>query len=147
MSAQLNDVLVNFMRHGGSLHMLAKMDPKDLALLYAYSLQLYEGGEYESAKSLLNLLIRLDHWNFSYWQTLGQCYQQVAEYHQAIYCFSRAGQICVDNPLPACCAGECYSACGNQSYAKKTFLAALNWCHVHPEMTDIRERAERGLMN
>ncbi|AWK13983.1 CesD/SycD/LcrH family type III secretion system chaperone [Candidatus Fukatsuia symbiotica] len=145
MSDQHNEALINFMRRGGSLHVLADRAPEDLALLYRYCIQLCEGDEYENAKVLLTLLVHLDHHNFSYWQTLGQCYKQTCDYHQAIYCFSRSGQICVDDPRPSCLAGECYLACGNQAYAEKAFRAALNWCCVHPEMNDIRVRAENGL--
>lgn len=145
MSNQSNDVLTNFMQRGVSLHMLADMAPEDLALVSRYALKLYEEKEYENAKILLALLVNLDHWNFIYWKMLGQCYKKTRDYHQAIYCFSRSGQICIDDPSSACLAGECYRACGNQIYAEKAFLAALNWCHVHPEMDDIHVRAEQGL--
>ncbi|EMQ2081393.1 TPA: SycD/LcrH family type III secretion system chaperone [Yersinia enterocolitica] len=146
MSIQPSDEIINFMRRGGSLRMLAKMDPQDLALVYDYSVQLCQGGEYDGAKRLLNLLVRFDHWNFSYWLTLGLCYQQTADFHQAIYCFSRAGQIQVDDPRSSCSAGECYLACGNRIYAEKAFRAALNWCHARPEWIHIQQQAERGLV-
>lgn len=120
MNIQPSDVVINFMRRGGSLRMLAKMNPQDLALVYEYTVQLCEGGEYDGAKRLLNLLVRLDHWNFSYWLTLGLCYQQTADFHQAIYCFSRAGQIQVNDPRPSYLAAECYTASGNLAYAEKS---------------------------
>ncbi|CFR26346.1 SycD/LcrH family type III secretion system chaperone [Yersinia kristensenii] len=145
MNIQPSDAVINFMRRGGSLRMLANMSEHDLALLYEYSVQLCQGAEYDSAKKLLNLLVRFDHWHFSYWLTLGSCYQQTEDFHQAIYCFSRAGQIQVDDPRPSCSAGECYSACGNTIYAEKAFRAVLNWCHAHPELTQVRQQAERGL--
>ncbi|QHB31001.1 CesD/SycD/LcrH family type III secretion system chaperone [Yersinia canariae] len=145
MSIQLSDEVINFMRRGGSLRMLAKMNPQDLALVYEYTVQLCQGGEYDSAKRLLNLLVRLDHWNFSYWLTLGLCYQQTADFHQAIYSFSRAGQIQVDDPRPSCFAAECYVACGNRDYAEKAFRTSLNWCHSHTEWTQVKQQVERGL--
>ncbi len=145
MNIQPSDVVINFMRRGGSLRMLAKMNPQDLALVYEYAVQLCQGGEYDSAKRLLNLLIQLDHWNFSYWLTLGLCYQQTVDLHQSIYCFSRAGQIQIDDPRPSCLAGECYLACGNTDYAKKAFRMALNWCNSHPEWVEVQQQAERGL--
>ncbi|CFQ38482.1 MULTISPECIES: SycD/LcrH family type III secretion system chaperone [Yersinia] len=145
MNIQPSDAVLNFMRRGGSLHMLANMDPQDLALLYEYTVQLCQGGEFDSAKRLLNLLVRFDHWNFAYWMTLGLCYQQTADFYQAIYCFSRAGQIQIDNPRPSCSAGECYLACGNAAYAEKAFRAALNWCHTNPKLAHIKQQAERGL--
>ncbi|MFA3759255.1 SycD/LcrH family type III secretion system chaperone [Yersinia sp. 2544 StPb PI] len=145
MNIEPTDQLINFMRRGGSLRMLANMSEQDLTLIYEYSVQLCHGGEYDSAKKLLNILIRFDHWNFAYWLTLGSCYQQTGDCHQAIYCFSRAGQIQVDDPRPSCFAGECYSACGNTIYAEKAFRAALNWCHAHPEQAQVRQQAERGL--
>lgn len=40
MNIQLSDVVINFMRRGGSLRMLAKMNPQDLALVYEYTVQL-----------------------------------------------------------------------------------------------------------
>ncbi|AJJ11697.1 type III secretion low calcium response chaperone LcrH/SycD [Yersinia rohdei] len=145
MNIQPSDAVTNFMRRGGSLQMLAKMDPQDLALVYEYTVQLCQGGEYDGAKRLLNLLVRLDHWNFSYWLTLGLCYQQTADFHQAIYCFSRAGQIQLDDPRPACSAGECYLACGNTDYAEKAFRRALSWCNSHPQWVQEQLQAERGL--
>ncbi|MGE4840497.1 SycD/LcrH family type III secretion system chaperone [Yersinia enterocolitica] len=145
MNIQLSDVVINFMRRGGSLRMLAKMNPQDLALVYEYTVQLCEGGEYDGAKRLLNLLVRLDHWNFSYWMTLGLCYQQTADFHQAIYCFSRAGQIQVNDPRPSYLAAECYTACSNLAYAEKAFRMALNWCSSLAEWTQVKEQAERGL--
>ncbi|WP_145514381.1 SycD/LcrH family type III secretion system chaperone [Yersinia massiliensis] len=145
MNIQPSDIVLNFMQRGGSLHMLAKMDQQDLAVLYEYTVQLCQGKKYDSAKKLLNLLVRFDHWNFAYWMTLGLCYQQTADFHQAIYCFSRAGQIEIDNPRPSCLAGECYLACGNNIYAEKAFRAALNWCYSSPTLTEIRQQAERGL--
>lgn len=57
MNIQLSDVVINFMRRGGSLRMLAKMNPQDLALVYEYTVQLCEGGEYDGAKRLLNLMV------------------------------------------------------------------------------------------
>ncbi|MBX9477183.1 SycD/LcrH family type III secretion system chaperone [Yersinia enterocolitica] len=145
MNIQPSDVVINFMRRGGSLRMLTKMNPQDLALVYEYTIQLCQGGEYNSAKQLLNLLVRLDHWNFSYWLTLGSCYQQTADFHQAIYCFSRAGQIQVDDPRPSCSAAECYVACNNQVYAEKAFRMSLNWSHSHTKWTEVKQQAERGL--
>lgn len=145
MNIQPSEEVINFMRRGGSLRMLAKMDPQDLALVYEYTVQLCQGGEYDSAKRLLNLLVRLDHWNFSYWLTLGFCYQQTADFHQAIYCFSRAGQIQIDDPRPSCSAAECYMACGNTDYAEKAFRIALNWCNSHSEWAQVQHQAERGL--
>lgn len=43
MSIQPSDEIINFMRRGGSLRMLAKMNPQDLALVYDYSVQLCQG--------------------------------------------------------------------------------------------------------
>ncbi|AHM76163.1 SycD/LcrH family type III secretion system chaperone [Yersinia hibernica] len=145
MSIQPSDEIINFMRRGGSLRMLAKMNPQDLALVYEYTVQLCQGAEYDSAKRLLNLLVRLDHWNFSYWLTLGLCYQQTADFHQAIYSFSRAGQIQVDDPRPSYFAAQCYRACGNRGYAEKAFRMSLNWCHSHPEWAQVKQQVEHGL--
>lgn len=92
------ETLQTFLQQGGSLKMLADVEEKDLDLLYRYGTQLMNYGDYEGAKRIFYLLMKIDQWNFDYFFALGTCCQQLKEHEEAIFCFGRAGIVKVEDP-------------------------------------------------
>ena len=142
-----HEVLQRFFASGGSIRMLADVDRRDMNTLFAYATQLFDAGDLNAAHKFFFMLARLDHWNFDYWFSLGLCYQRLAQHDEAIFCFSRAGMINVDDPRPACFAGISYRLVGNVEYAIKAFRAALNWCGDRDAYRDIKVNALQQLAN
>ncbi|AOJ71475.1 MULTISPECIES: SycD/LcrH family type III secretion system chaperone [Burkholderia] len=138
-------VLQRFFASGGSIRMLADVERRDLDTLYAYATQLLDAGELHAARNFLLMLARVDHWNFDYWFALGLCQQRLASHDEAIFCFSRAGMIRVDDPRASYHAGVSYRLAGNSDYAAKAFRAALGWCGERGEHSELKARAARQL--
>ncbi|WP_108034056.1 MULTISPECIES: SycD/LcrH family type III secretion system chaperone [Burkholderia] len=138
-------VLQRFFASGGSIRMLADVERRDLDTLYAYATQLFDMGELHAARNFFLMLARVDHWNFDYWFALGLCQQRLARHDEAIFCFSRAGMIGVDDPRASYHAGVSYRLAGNLDYAAKAFRAALNWCGERDGHRDIKANAMQQL--
>ncbi|MCL1123698.1 SycD/LcrH family type III secretion system chaperone [Shewanella surugensis] len=141
------DTLQQFLKRGGSLSMLADTSPQDLSTLYQYALQLMACHDFEAAKRIFYLLMRLDHWSHDYNFNLGLCYQQTGAHEEAIFCFGRAGTIKVDTPYPAYQAALSYIKLGNHTVARNALDAALIWCHNHAHYADIKKDVEVQLAN
>lgn len=140
-----DDVLKNFLMRGGSIRMLQDIDPSDLDQVYAYATQLFEAEAFKSAKQFYYLLARLDHWNFDYWLALGLSCQRLSQHDEALFCFSRAGMIRIDDPRGAFFAGISYQALGNTVYARKAFNAAIRWCGRDAASEPMRRAAAQSL--
>ncbi|RKT98650.1 CesD/SycD/LcrH family type III secretion system chaperone [Burkholderia sp. Nafp2/4-1b] len=138
-------VLKRFFSAGGSLRMLVDVERRDLDTLYAYATQLLDAGELRAAENFLLMLVRVDHWNFDYWFVLGLCHQRLAKHDEAIFCFSRAATVRVDDPRASYHAGVSYRLLGNIEYAAKAFRAAVDWCGERREYLDLRANASRQL--
>ncbi|MDN3611046.1 hypothetical protein QWZ16_15330 [Vibrio ostreicida] len=87
-----------FLQQGGSMKMLADVEQHDLDLLHRYGNQLMNYGDYQGAKRIFYLLMKIDQWNFDYFFALGTCCQQLKEHEEAIFCFGRAGIVNVEDP-------------------------------------------------
>ncbi|MEX3956755.1 SycD/LcrH family type III secretion system chaperone [Trinickia sp. EG282A] len=140
-----HEVLQRFFANGGSLWMLADISKKDLGTMYAYATQLFEAGEFEAARNVYLILVRVDHWRFDYWFALGLCCQRLAAHDEAVFSFARAGMIHIDDPRASFFAGISYRALGNKEYARKAFDAALRWCGQQPRYDEIRKSAVEQL--
>lgn len=141
------ETLQTFLEQGGSLKMLADVDPKDLDLLYRYSTQLMNYGDYEGAKKIFYLLMKIDQWNFDYFFELGTCCHQLKEHEEAIFCFGRAGIIKIEDPRSPYFAARNYLAVGNKDYAIKSYNAALRVCECHEDgrWDEIAEKSKYSL--
>lgn len=53
------------------------------------------------------------------------------EHEEALFCFSRSGQINIEDPRSAYLAGKSYLALNNTLYAKRAFQAAIRVCNCH----------------
>lgn len=140
-----HEVLQKFFARGGSIRMLADIEQGDMDQLYAYANQLFAADEISGARNFYFMLARIDHWNFDYWLALGLCYQRLNEHEEAVFCFSRAGMITVDDPRSSFFAGISYRLLGNNEYARTALNAALKWCSQHPEYDEIRHSAAQLL--
>ncbi|WP_298774062.1 CesD/SycD/LcrH family type III secretion system chaperone [uncultured Shewanella sp.] len=145
MQQQEFDTLQQFLKRGGSLTMLADTNPQDLSTLYQYALQLMSCNDFEAAKRILYLLMRLDHWSYDYNFNLGICYQQTGAHEEAIFCFGRAGTIEVDKPFSAYRAALSYIQLGNLKSAQNALESAVIWCHSHAQYADIKKDVENQL--
>ncbi|MBU2898921.1 CesD/SycD/LcrH family type III secretion system chaperone [Vibrio hepatarius] len=136
-----------FLHQGGSLRMLADTDPKDLNILYRYGTQLMNYSDYEGAKRIFYLLMKIDQWNFDYFFSLGTSCQQLGEHEEAIFCFGRSGIINVEDPRSPYYAGKSYHAVGNIDYAVKSYKAAIRVCDCLDEdkWTDIADQSRKAL--
>lgn len=139
------DTLQQFLNRGGSLKMLAETEQHDLNTLYQYALQLMACHDFEAAKRILHLLMRLDHWSYDYNFNLGLCYQQTQAHEEAIFCFGRAGTIQVNTPYPAYQAALSYIHLGNHAVAKNALESANIWCHNHAHYADIKVKVDEQL--
>ncbi|CAM2880132.1 SycD/LcrH family type III secretion system chaperone [Vibrio neptunius] len=141
------ETLQAFLQQGGSLKMLADVEQKDLDLLYQYGTQLMNYGDYQGAKRIFYLLMKIDQWNFDYFFALGTCCQQLKQYEEAIFCFGRAGIVKVEDPRAPYFAGNNYLALGNNEYAIKSYQASLRVCDCHPDgvWDEIAEKANKAL--
>ena len=141
--------LQTFLQQGGSLKMLADINPKDLDILYRYGTQLMNYGDYEGAKRIFYLLMKIDQWNFDYFFSLGTCCQQLGEHEEAIFCFGRAGIVNIEDPRSPYYAGKSYGALGNIAYAIKSYKAAVRICDCHGEgvWTDVKDNSHKALAN
>ncbi|WP_341660763.1 SycD/LcrH family type III secretion system chaperone [Vibrio sp.] len=141
------ETLQTFLHQGGSLKMLADVDEKDLGLLYRYGTQLMNYGDYEGAKKIFYLLMKIDQWNFDYFFSLGTCCHQLKEHEEAIFCFGRAGIIKIEDPRSPYFAAINYLAVGNKDYAVKSYKAALrvSECHKDGKWDEIAVKAKQGL--
>ncbi|RQR48097.1 CesD/SycD/LcrH family type III secretion system chaperone [Burkholderia sp. Bp9126] len=133
-----HEVLERFFGAGGSIRMLADIAQSDMDKLFSYATQLFDAGEPRAACNFLMMLARIDHWNFDYWFMLGLSYQHLAQHEEAIFCFSRAGMIRIDDPRASFRAGISYRLVGNLDYAIKAFRAALKWCGDRDTWRDIK---------
>lgn len=123
----------DFLERGGTLQALLNLSPTDLEHVYGYACQLYEAGDYASAKRFYMLLSRLSHWQYDYWLALGLCCQRLDEHDQAIFCFGQAGVLKLDEPKAAYLAGISYSLNGDSELAIRAFTTALKWCAEKPQ--------------
>jgi secretion system chaperone SscA len=139
------DTLRQFFTFGGSLRMLAEIDPKHMGTLFEYAQQLFEAGDLSTARSVFLILVRIDQWNSDYWFSLGQCFQRLGLYNESIGCFARSGLIKVDDPRSAYFAGISYRLTGNNEYAIRAFRAALGWCGNRESFRGMKEDAMRQL--
>lgn len=105
------------------------VEESDMKMLSKYASQLYQYGDYEGAKRIFYLLVRVDQWNGDYFFSLAQCYQHCGEHEEALFCFSRSGQINIEDPRSAYLAGKSYLALNNNVYAKRSFEAAIRVCN------------------
>ena len=139
--------LLDFVQQGGALSCLANVDQNDLDLLYRYGIQLMNYGDYQGAKRIFFLLMRLNQGNFDYVYALGTCCQQLNEHEEAIFCFGRAGMNRLHDPSGPYFAGISYMAVGNREYATKSFRAALRICNCLSveQWPEVRENANQKL--
>jgi secretion system chaperone SscA len=145
LPADDHDVLQQFFASGGSIRMLADVDPNDLDTVFAYASQLFEAGDFATARNFYFMLARIDHWHFDYWFWLGICHQRLGQHDEAIFCLSRAGMIRVDDPRASYHAGISYRIAGNLVYARKAFHAARNWCGEQPDYRALKANIEQHL--
>lgn len=138
MSTNTQEFIRDFIARGGNYAMLNGIDQSQLDQVHAYASQLFEDGNYEGAKRYYILLISLSHRNFDYFLALGMCCQFLAQYHEAIIYFSRAGLLRIYDPRSSYFAGICYQLIGNPDMAKKAFAASLKWCAAKPEYAAIK---------
>lgn len=139
------EVLRRFFASGGAVRMLADIRLDDMDHLYAYATQLFEADEFKGARNLYFLLAQLDQWNSDYWLGLGLCHQRLMQHEDALFCFSRAGMIKIDDPRASFFAGISYQIVGNQSYARKALNASIKWCGQHAQYVTLRQSAEQLL--
>ena len=123
------------------------IDPNDMTMLQKYAEQLYQYDDYEGAKRIFYLLVRIDQWNGDNFFSLGKCYQKCNEHEEALFCFSRSGQINIEDPRSAYLAGESYLRLNNTEYARRAFEAAIRVCQCLKEnpWTDIYHSAQNEL--
>jgi len=140
-----DEILRDFFSRGGSIRMLSDVNSQDLETLYNYAGQLFDVGELDAARNYFYLLVQVDHWCFDYWLGLGMCQQRLASHQEAIFCFSRAGMIEVQDPRSSYFAGISYDLTGNWEYARKAFTAAIRWCAACPQYQQLRRSAEQLL--
>ncbi|RSD30939.1 SycD/LcrH family type III secretion system chaperone [Vibrio pectenicida] len=141
------ETLQTFLQQGGSLKMLADVEQKDLDLLFRYGTQLMNYGDYEGAKKIFYLLMKIDQWSFDYFFSLGTCCHQLKEHEEAIFCFGRAGIIKIEDPRSPYYAASNYLAVHNKEYAIKSYKAALRVCDCHVDgiWDEIAEKSKQSL--
>lgn len=108
---------------------ITDVDKGDMVMLQNYASQLYQYADYEGAKRIFYLLARVDQWNGDYYFSLAQCYQHCGEHEEALFCFSRSGQINIEDPRSAYLAGKSYLQLNNTIYAQRSFEAAIRVCN------------------
>ncbi|MFM5540457.1 SycD/LcrH family type III secretion system chaperone [Aeromonas veronii] len=134
-----------FFNHGGTIQALMKLDPVDLDYVYSYACQLFDCGDYAGAKRFYMMLARLSHWQYDYWLSLGLCCQRLEEHDQAIFCFSQAGLLRLDDPKPPYLAGLSYQLSSQPEQAAKAFKAAFKWCVDKEQHVDIKVEIQQKL--
>lgn len=141
------ETLQEYLQQGGSIKMLGDINQHDLDLLSRYGSQLMNYGDYEGAKRIFYLLMRVDQWNSDYFFALGTCCQQLKQHEEAIFCFSRAGIVNIEDPRSPYYAGKSYLEVGNIDYAAKSFQAAIRVCNCHSDNNwdEIAQLAKRAL--
>lgn len=140
-----HEVLQCFFARGGSIRMLADIKQEDIEQLYTHATQLFNSGEYQAARNIYYMLVRIDHWGFQSWLALGLCEQRLGLHEEAVITFGRAGMINVDDPRSAYFAGISHGLLGNIGCARKAFNAAIKWCNQQPEHEVIQQSAAQLL--
>lgn len=135
----------DFFNQGGTLQALLNLEPVDMDYVYAYAYQLFNAGDYAGAKRFYLLLVRLSHWQYDYWLALGLCCQRLEEHEEALFCFSQAGVLRLDDPKPAYLAGLSYTLSARPDMAVKAFQSALKWCANRPQHSTTRNEIVRQL--
>lgn len=131
--------MLRLFRRGGALRMVLEKDvTESLDVLYRYAMQLKNAKEHTGAARILRLLTVYDAWSFEYWYSLGQCCQAQKDWSDAVYAYGRAAQIRLDAPEAPWAAAECYLACGNDEYARKSLNAVLLICGNREEYQALR---------
>lgn len=139
------DTVQDFFREGGTLQAVMDIAPADLDSVYGYACQLFDSGKYGKAYPYFELLTRLSHWSYDYWIGLGLCYRHLSRHEEAIFCFSRAALLKIDEPKPVYLAGLCFRDLSNHEQARKTFSTALKWCADRPQHAGIKKNILRQL--
>lgn len=132
------DTIRCFFNEGGTLQALMNIDSKDLDYVYSYSCQLFKMGDYVNSKRFLLVLIRLSHWQYDYWLSLGLCCQMLSEHEEAIFCFGQAGLLRLDDPSPVFFTGLCLNHLKKINEANKAYGCALKICANNEKYKDLK---------
>lgn len=130
---------------GGSMRELFQIEREKLDILYAFACQRYDAGDYEGAREVYFSLVAIDANCFEYWLATGLCSQQLQRHDEAIYCFSRSGQLRLEDPRSSYLAGVSFQVLGETKRAVMAYSSAIKWCAAHAEHRELRAQATQSL--
>lgn len=134
-----------FIGAGGSLAMLAEIDPQDIGALYAEGNRCFAAGDMARAQSLYFLVVSLDAWDYGGWLALGICHQRAARHSEALFCFAKAALLRWRDPQPPFLASYSYLMKGNRRFACKALRAAIRWSKRDARSDELHRTAVAAL--
>lgn len=121
------------------------MKPEMLESLYSHAYFLYNGGRYDDAVLLFQILMLLHPTEAKYTMGLAACLHMKKSYFQAGEMYALAGILGNDNPIPYYHAADCWMNVDQPNVAVESLKLAIKLSGERPEYAVIKDRCTMTL--
>lgn len=139
------DFYQKFGANGRTFRDFTQLTPESMEAIYMIAYNQYNGGKYEDAERIFQLLSFLDHFDERYWLGLGAARERLKKYEDAIKAFTFLNVLNLDNPQPALLIAKCHMAQGKAEDAQGALHACVFMSGDKPEYAELKQQAQNLL--
>jgi len=144
-ATEWQDFYQKFGANGRTFRDFTQLTPESMEAIYMIAYNQYNGGKYEDAERIFQLLSFLDHFDERYWLGLGASRERLKKYDEAIKAFTFLNVLNMDNPQPALLIAKCHIAAGKSEDAQGALHACVYLSGEKPEHADLKLQAQNLL--
>lgn len=143
-SQEWNNFFQKFGENGRTFQDFTNLTPQSMEVIYMVAFNQYNGGRYDEAEKIFQLLSVLNHFEKRYWTGLGASREMQKKYADAIKAYSYLAVLDLYDPLPPLLCAKCYMASGQVKDAENALQACI-FNSKKPEHAEIKQQAENLL--
>lgn len=133
---------VQFFLDGGTIGDMAGMTDEDYEAVYAIAYNFMGASKYDKAAELLKFLVLNDPTKPRWYYALGVAEQSRGDFDAALYGYSMAAVLDVEDPLPHLQGGYCLMALGKYREAVEALDGAVDTAKNRPGSGDVLAQAK-----
>ncbi len=134
-----------FGANGRTFQDFTNLTPESMEVIYLLAYNQYNGGKYDEAEKIFQLLSVLNHFDRRFWLGLGASREMQKKYDNAIKAYGYLAILDIYDPLPSFHCAKCFLALGRSEEAQAALTATVANAKGKPEHADLLVQAENLL--
>jgi type III secretion system low calcium response chaperone LcrH/SycD len=143
---EMMEFYTKFGANGRTFQDFTALTPESMEVLYSVAYNYYNGGKYDDAENVFQLLAILNHFERKYWKGLAASREMQGKFDDALKAYGYIGMLDIYDPYAPFHAAKCLIAQGRTTEAESGLRAAIFNSEGKPQYDSLKAEAE-GLLS